>query len=29
VRRRWLPRIELHDDFLGQSQADCCYLTGQ
>ena len=29
VRREWLPRIDLHDDDLGQSQAGCCYLTGQ
>ena len=24
----WLPRIDSHDDDLGQSQAGCCYLTG-
>ena len=29
VRREWLPRIDLHDDDLGQSQAGYCYLTGQ
>ena len=29
VRRMWLPRIDSHDDDLGQSQAGCCYLTGQ
>src|ERR1043166_5985948 len=26
---KWLPRIDSHDDDLVQSQAGCCYLTGQ
>ena len=29
VRRMWLPRIDSHDDDLGQSQAGYGYLTGQ